>query len=156
MDPNNSVAGMGNQIAGPLRIAGVTGARPSATWQVQASADIFDQEDTMLKKYAALGAAVAALAGALAAATPATTGVFNLSDREAPRIMLDPSADNTDVYAFTAPDAQGKVTAASNWVPLAEPAGGPYFGKLDPAATYYTSAADPNLNYIQSYDLYFG
>jgi hypothetical protein len=77
-----------------------------------------DQED-MLKNYAALGAAVAALA----AATPATTGVVNSS--EPVRTMLDPSADNTDVYAFTAPDAQGKVTAASNWVQLAEPAGGP-------------------------------
>ena len=110
----------------------------------------------MIKKYAALGAAVAALAAALAAATPATTGVFNSSDREPPRIMLDSSADNTDVYAFTAPDAQGKVTAASNWVPLQNPAGGPYFGKLDPAATYDTSATDPNLNFIQSYDLHYG
>ena len=59
------------------------------------------------------------------------------SHREAPRIMLDPSADNTDVYAFTAPDAPGKLTVISNWVPLQNPAGGPYFGKLDPEARYY-------------------
>ena len=88
----------------------------------------------MLKKYAALGAAVAAIVTALAVATPASTGVFNSADREAPRIMLDPSADNTDVYAFTAPDAPGKVTATANWNPLQNPAGGPYFGKLDPDA----------------------
>jgi Domain of unknown function (DUF4331) len=54
-----------------------------------------------------------------------------LADREAPRIMLDPSADNTDVYAFSAQDVPGKLTAATNWVPLESPAGGPYFGKLD-------------------------
>ena len=109
----------------------------------------------MLKRYAALGAAVAALAAGLAAATPATTGVV-ANSTEAPRIMLDPTGDNTDSYAFTAPDAPGKVTTASNWVPLQNPAGGPYFGKLDPAATDYTSATDPNLNFIQSYDLYYG
>jgi Domain of unknown function (DUF4331) len=75
---------------------------------------------------------VAAVA-AFAAATPATTGVLNASDREAPRIMLDRAADNTDLFAFTAQDAPGKVTVVSNWVPLENPAGGPYFGKLDPA-----------------------
>ena len=46
--------------------------------------------------------------------------------------MLDPSADNTDVYAFVSPDAPGKLTVVSNWIPLQNPAGGPYFGKLDP------------------------
>ena len=30
-----------------------------------------------------------------------------MADREAPRIMLDPSADNTDVYASTALSNQG-------------------------------------------------
>ncbi|HET6985227.1 MAG TPA: DUF4331 family protein [Kribbella sp.] len=85
----------------------------------------------MLTRYAALGAAVAALAAATAAITPAATGVFNLSDREAPRIMLDPSADNTDVYALPAQDVPRKLTVATNWVPLGNPAGGPYFGKLD-------------------------
>ena len=74
----------------------------------------------------------AATAAVLAAGALATTGVFGSSHREAPRIMLDPSADNTDVYAFTAPDAPGKLTVVSNWVPLKSPAGGPYFGKLDP------------------------
>ncbi|MGH3482434.1 MAG: hypothetical protein ACRDPQ_04300 [Nocardioidaceae bacterium] len=49
----------------------------------------------MLKKYAAFGAAVAALA----AATPVTSGVFNSSGREPARIMLDPQAENTDLYA---------------------------------------------------------
>lgn len=83
---------------------------------------------------ALLGAATVA---ALAAGTLATTNVLGSSHREAPRIMLDPSADNTDLYAFTAPDAPGKLTVISNWIPLQNPAGGPYFGKLDPEARYY-------------------
>jgi len=133
----------------------------------------------------------AATVAALAAGALATTGVFGSSHREAPRIMLDPSADNTDVYAFVAPDAPGKLTVVSNWVPLQSPAGGPYFGKLDPEAHYYVkidntgdgvedvayrwefknkfrnpnsflyavppvnSINDPNLNFVQTYDLYY-
>ena len=110
----------------------------------------------MLTRYAALGAAVAAVA-ALAAAMPATTGVVNSSDPEAPRIMVEPQADNTDLYTsghITLPDERatgagpfttlqtGTGTLASNWIALAEPTGGPYFGKLDPAATYHTTATD--------------
>ena len=81
-----------------------------------------------------LGAATVAV---LAAGALATTGVLGSSHREAPRIMLDPSADNTDVYAFVSADAPGKLNIVSNWVPLQSPAGGPYFGKLDPTARYY-------------------
>src|SRR3954470_13783728 len=83
---------------------------------------------------ALVGAATVAV---LAAGALATTGVLGSSHREAPRIMLDPSADNTDLYAFRAPDAPDNLTVISNWVPLQDPAGGPYFGKLDPAARYY-------------------
>src|SRR4029453_10822021 len=79
----------------------------------------------------------AAMMAALLAAALVASMVFGSSHREAPRIMLDPSADNTDVYAFTAKDAPGSLTVVSNWVPLEEPAGGPYFGKLDPRARYY-------------------
>ena len=104
--------------------------------------------------------------------------------------MLDPSADNTDVYAFTAPDAPHSLTVVANWIPLEDPAGGPYFGKLDPRARYYVkvdntgdgredvayrwkftnkfrnpnsfldaaptvdSVNDPDINFVQTYDLY--
>lgn len=53
----------------------------------------------MRTMYAALGAVIAAIAAATVALTPATNGVFNSSDRSGDRIMLDPQADNTDVYA---------------------------------------------------------
>jgi Domain of unknown function (DUF4331) len=139
-----------------------------------------------MRKSAVLGAAAAALAsGALAVPM-----VFSSSHREAPRILKDPTADNTDVYAYTAQDAPGSLTVVANWIPLEEPAGGPYFGKLDPDARYYvkidntgdgnedvayrwqfkqrfrnpnsflyaaptvTSVDDPDINFVQSYDLY--
>src|SRR6188472_133534 len=78
-----------------------------------------------------------AIVASIAAALVAVTGVFGSSHREAPGILKDPTADNTDVYAFTAPDAPHSLTVVANWIPLEEPAGGPYFGKLDPRARYY-------------------
>jgi hypothetical protein len=140
-----------------------------------------------MRRSKALGAASVA---ALVAGSLAVTGGFGSSHREAPKILKDPTADNTDVYAFTAKDAPGSLTVVANWVPLEEPAGGPYFGKLDPQARYYvkidntgdgredvayrwdidekfrnpnsflyaapqvTSADDPDINFVQTYDLY--
>src|SRR3712207_5595029 len=71
---------------------------------------------------------------AVAVAVPLSIGS---SHREAPKILKDPTADNTDVYAFTAADAPGSLTVVSNWIPFEEPAGGPYYGKLDTEARYY-------------------
>ena len=132
----------------------------------------------------------AAMMAALLAAALVASAVLGSSHREAPRIMLDPAADNTDVYAFTAPDSPGSLTVVADWIPLEEPAGGPYFGKLDPKARYYvkidntgdgqedvayrwqfrskfrnpnsflyaaptvTSVNDPDINFVQTYDLY--
>jgi hypothetical protein len=140
-----------------------------------------------MRRSKALGAASVA---ALVAGSLAVTGGFGSSHREAPKILTDPTADNTDVYAFTAKDAPGSLTVVANWIPLEEPAGGPYFGKLDPRARYYvkidntgdgredvayrwdfkqrfrnpdsflyaapqvTSATDPDINFVQTYDLY--
>ena len=56
-----------------------------------------------------------------------TTGSGASSHRDAPLIAQDPVADNTDVYAFIAPDAPDHVTIISNFIPLQEPAGGPNF-----------------------------
>src|SRR5580658_3313418 len=52
------------------------------------------------------------------------------SHREAPSILNDPAADNTDVYAFVSPDAPKTVTFISNFIPFQEPAGGPNFYKF--------------------------
>src|SRR5215204_6351027 len=59
------------------------------------------------------------------------------SHREAPGISLDPSADNTDTYAWTAKDAPGSLTVAANWIPGEVPASGPNFHSFDDRARYY-------------------
>jgi Domain of unknown function (DUF4331) len=127
---------------------------------------------------------------ALAAVAVAATLTFGSSHREAPRILKDPTADNTDVWAYTAPDAPGSLTVVANWIPLADPAGGPNFYPLDENARYYVkidntgdgyedvayrwkfktrfrnpnsflyaaptvdSVNDPDVNLVQTYDLY--
>ena len=53
------------------------------------------------------------------------------------REMTRPLIEDCWEIAFQETDAPGKVTVISNWIPLQNPAGGPYFGKLDPEAHYY-------------------
>ena len=79
---------------------------------------------------------VAALAAMTAGALAVTMG-FGSSHREAQAISFDPTADNTDVYAFTAKDAPGALTVVANWIPQEDPAGGPNFFRFDDAAKYY-------------------
>ena len=71
---------------------------------------------------------------AVAIAVPLSIGS---SHREAPNISLDPTADNTDVYAFTAKDAPGALTVVANWIPGEVPANGPNFFRFDDRARYY-------------------
>ena len=140
-----------------------------------------------MRRSSVLGAAAVA---ALAAGSLAVTSGSGSSHREAPSILADPTADNTDLYAYTAPDAPGSLTIVSNWIPFEDPSGGPYFGKLDPKARYYVkidntgdgredvayrwqfrqrfrnpnsflyaaptvdSVDDPDINFVQTYDLY--
>ncbi|GAB2925411.1 DUF4331 domain-containing protein [Rhodococcus aerolatus] len=59
------------------------------------------------------------------------------SHREAPSISKDPTADNTDVYAFRSPDAPTTTTIVANFVPQQGPAAGPNFFEFDPSVTYY-------------------
>ena len=74
---------------------------------------------------------------ALIAAALAVLQASGSSHREAPNIMLDPSADNTDTYAFTARDAPDALTIVANWVPGGNPANGPNFFRFDDRARYY-------------------
>jgi hypothetical protein len=83
------------------------------------------------KPLAAAGAAALA-AGALAVGLTSAS-----SHREAPNVMLDPTADNTDVYAFSANDAPNALTVVSNWIPFEDPAGGPNFYRFDDKARYW-------------------
>lgn len=58
------------------------------------------------------------------------------SHREAPAISNDPSADNTDLYAWVTPGTHDKVYILANWIPLEEPAGGPNFHKFSDDVLY--------------------
>jgi hypothetical protein len=60
------------------------------------------------------------------------------SHREAPLIVTDPLADNTDTYAFRSTEAgrSGFVTLIANWIPFQEPSGGPHFYKFDDTVLY--------------------
>jgi hypothetical protein len=78
-----------------------------------------------------------ALIAALVAAAIAVPWSFGSSHREAPLTSIDPTADDTDVYAYTANDAPGALTVVANWIPFEEPAGGPNFYKFDDRAHYY-------------------
>ena len=76
------------------------------------------------------------LAALAAAAITVPLGIGS-SHREAPLTSMDPTADDTDLYAWTTEDAPGSVTIASNWIPFEDPSGGPNFYSFDPKARYY-------------------
>jgi hypothetical protein len=76
---------------------------------------------------------------ALAAAAITVPMSIGSSHREAPLTSIDPTADDTDLYAWTTEDASGSVTIASNWIPFEDPSGGPNFYSFDPKARYYVN-----------------
>ncbi len=97
---------------------------------------------------------VAAALAAVAVAVPLSIGS---SHREAPLTSIDPTGDDTDLYAFTAEDAPDAITIASNWVPFEDPAGGPNFYKFDDNAHYYlnidnTGDGAADIRYLFDFD----
>jgi hypothetical protein len=80
---------------------------------------------------------MAAMLAAVAASIVVVSEGTGSSHREAPLTSLDPTADDTDLYAFTAADAPGSLTVVANWLPFEDPGGGPNFYKFDPRARYY-------------------
>ena len=78
-----------------------------------------------MRKYILI-AVVALVALTLAIVTGRQTTVAS-SHREAPLISNDPLADNTDLYAFRAPDDVNTVTIVANYIPLELPEGGPNY-----------------------------
>jgi Domain of unknown function (DUF4331) len=80
-----------------------------------------------------------ALVAALAAGVFAVSSSLGSSHREAPGSSIDPTGDDTDLYAFTASDAPGSITVVANWIPFEDPAGGPNFYRFDDRASYYVN-----------------
>jgi len=78
--------------------------------------------------------ATATAAGGAALLGPGASSAS--SHREAPYILSDPLADNTDTYAFVSPDDPNSVTMIANWIPFQDPAGGPNFYPWDDKARY--------------------
>ena len=79
----------------------------------------------------------------LAIATAASIALPGLeasasSHREAPYITQHPKVDATDFYMFTSYEAgrSDYVTLVADYLPLQDPAGGPYFYMMDPNALY--------------------
>jgi hypothetical protein len=92
-----------------------------------------------------------ALAALTAAALTAGLG-FGSSHREAPGTAKDPTADNTDTYAWTAKDAPGALTVAADWIGGEVPGSGPNFFNWDDKARYYihidnTGDGRPDVSY---------
>jgi len=81
-------------------------------------------------------AGVTALVVGLATRASGPAAATASSHREAPLISEDPSADNTDTYAFRSPDKPDTVTIISNWIPGEDPAAGPNWYTFSPSARY--------------------
>ena len=70
---------------------------------------------------------VVALVGAIAYYGVETHYLEASSHREAPMLIGDPLADNTDLYAFRSPDNPNMVTVIANYIGLELPQGGPNY-----------------------------
>jgi hypothetical protein len=89
-----------------------------------------------MKRPLALVGTLAVTAGLLAGTMAAPTLAGASSHREAPGISNDPTADNTDLYAFVSPDKPDSVTIIANYIPLQDPAGGPNFSTFSDTVLY--------------------
>ena len=92
----------------------------------------------MNKKLIPLGVVLAAAAVALTTAygSQPSRGTAS-SHRDAPLISEDPSADNTDLYAWRSDDGpQQYLNVVSNWIPGEDPAAGPNYYRFSATARY--------------------
>jgi hypothetical protein len=58
------------------------------------------------------------------------------SHREAPLLLGDPTADNTDLYAFRSPDNPDKVAIIANYIPFQAPQQGPNYYHFSETVRY--------------------
>jgi hypothetical protein len=102
------------------------------------SAGTPSKEKHMRKLAVALGVAALTTLALVAALLrgPGPNAAKASSHREAPLISEDPSADNTDLYAFRSPDKQDTLTIVSNFIPGEDPAAGPNYYTFSPTARY--------------------
>jgi hypothetical protein len=82
------------------------------------------------------------------------------SHRDAPLITEDPTADNTDVYAFVSTETghSGFVTLISNWIPFEEPTEGPNYYRFSDHVLYKISVVvtdDGRLKNALTFELRF-
>ena len=85
-----------------------------------------------MRKRVLLAVVAAAATGLMVAPLTASAS----SHREAPLIAEDPLADNTDLYAFVAPDDPNRTVIVANYVPFENPAGGPNFYRFGDDVAY--------------------
>src|SRR3954468_8247760 len=117
----------------------------------------------MRKPAAALAVAALttlALVAALAHGRPPAAANAS-SHREAPLISEDPSADNTDLYAFRSPDKPDTLTIVSNFIPGEDPAAGPNYYTFSPSARYdiyvdRNGDGKPDVSYYFKFERKFG
>jgi hypothetical protein len=98
-----------------------------------------ERSDRTMRKLALVllaAAASAALIVAFASRGGSPSAAQASSHREAPLISEDPSADNTDTYAFRSPDRPDTVTIIANYIPGEDPAAGPNWYTFSPSARY--------------------
>jgi hypothetical protein len=103
------------------------------------TANAIERSDRTMRKLAFVllaAAASAALIVAFASRGGSPSAAQASSHREAPLISEDPSADNTDTYAFRSPDRPDTVTIISNYIPGEDPAAGPNWYTFSPSARY--------------------
>jgi hypothetical protein len=103
------------------------------------TANAIERSDRTMRKLAFVLLAVAASAAlivAFASQGGSPSAAQASSHREAPLISEDPSADNTDTYAFRSPDRPDTVTIISNYIPGEDPAAGPNWYTFSPSARY--------------------
>jgi len=106
-------------------------------------ATIVERSDRTMRKLALVllaAAASAALITALASRGGSPSAAQASSHREAPLISEDPSADNTDTYAFRSPDRPDTVTLIANYIPGEDPAAGPNWYTFSTSARYVVYA----------------
>src|SRR5262245_48216046 len=103
----------------------------------------------MMKKLLWTSAALAALS------VLGSAGVAQASShREAPAIAEDPTADNTDLYAWV---EGSNLVILANYIPLEEPAGGPNFHKFSDEVLYeiHIARGPSSLNDAITYQVKF-